>query len=115
MKQTCVCQGKTVRCGVEAKKALAGLIGNKSVFCESSGRDVYGRLLAECFVTVNNEKISLNLQMIRAGMAVAFSKNDDSLLLEESEALRQKKGFWNCEKFEMPSDFRKSGQKERSI
>ena len=115
MKQTCVCQGKTTACGVEAKKALEGFIGNNAVSCVPSGRDVYGRLLAECFVTIDNKKISLNLQMIRSGLAVTFSKDDETLLLEESEALRQKKGFWNCERFEMPKAFRKSAQKDRSI
>ena len=115
MKQTCVCRGKTTKCGVEAKKALTDLIGTKKVSCVSSGRDVYGRLLAECFVTAGKEKISLNTMMIRSGMAVTFSKKDEALLIEESEALRQKKGIWGCERFEMPSDFRKSAHRDRSI
>ena len=114
-KQTCVCNGKKTKCGVEAKKALSGFIGKKSVSCIPSERDTYGRLLAECFITVGKEKISLNALMIREGMAVVISKRDEALLIEESNALRAKKGVWGCERFEMPSDYRKSVQRERSI
>ncbi|MBR4126731.1 MAG: thermonuclease family protein [Alphaproteobacteria bacterium] len=114
-KQTCVCNGKKTKCGVEAKKALSGFIKKKNVSCFSSGRDTYGRLLAECFITAGNEKISLNALMIREGMAVVTSKHDETLLIEESNALREKKGVWGCEKFEMPAGFRKSAQRERSI
>ena len=111
MKQTCLCEGEERKCGVEAKKALIGIIGEKRVSCDSSGRDVYGRLLAECFITDGGEKISLNRMMVRAGMAVVFSKKDESLLIEEADALRERNGIWGCEKFEMPADFRKSVRK----
>ena len=114
-KQTCVCGGKKTKCGVKAKKTLSGFIEKRNVSCVSSERDIYGRLLAECFITVGKEKISLNTLMIREGMAIVISKHDETLLIEESNAIHAKKGVWGCEKFEMPSDFRKSVQRERSI
>lgn len=115
MTQTCLCQGKETNCGVQAKQALSDFIGKNSVSCKASERDVYGRLLAECFVTFNKEKISLNTLMVRAGMAVVFSKNDETLLYEEAKAIREKKGFWKCERFQMPAEFRKAAQNKRSI
>ena len=115
IKQICLCHGKKIKCGVRSKKALSGFIGSNKVSCVSSGRDIYGRLLAECFVTVDNEKISLSRLMVRAGMAVVVSKEDEALLSEESKAIREKAGVWGCEGFQMPSDFRKSFQKSRSI
>ena len=108
MKQTCVCNGKTEKCGVHAKRALLDFIGEKKVSCIPSGRDIYGRPVAECFVTENGEKISLNFLMVHAGMAVVTSKRDEALMIEESNAIREKKGVWGCEKFEMPADFRKN-------
>ena len=113
--QICTCQGKQVKCGVQAKNVLLDLIGTKTVSCEPSGRDIYGRLLAECFIPVNGEKTSLNTLMVQTGMAFVISKRDEALLTEESNAINQKKGIWGCERFQMPSDFRKSGQRERSF
>ena len=115
MKQTCVCKGKTEKCGVKAKRALVDFIATKSVSCVPAERDVYGRLLAECLITLDDEKISLSRFMVREGRAVVISKQDEDLLIEESNAIREKKGVWGCEKFEMPADYRKSVHKARSI
>jgi len=113
--QICTCKGKQIKCGVESKSVLADLIGLNRVFCKSSQRDIYGRLLADCFITKNGNEISLNALMVRAGAAVVTSKSNAVLLREESNAIRQKKGIWGCEDFQMPSDFRKSVQNNRSI
>lgn len=107
MSQTCICNKKEINCGLKAKKALIGFIGSNKVSCSSEGRDIYGRLIAECHINVNGERTSLNTLMARNGMAVVISKNDEALLLEESKAIQQKTGFWECEKFEIPADFRK--------
>ena len=113
--QICTCKEKRVKCGIKSKNILIDLIGSNTVSCQSSQRDIYGRLLAECFITKNGNKISLNVLMVRAGAAVVISKSNGTLLQEESNALRQKKGIWGCEDFQMPSDFRKSVQNNRSI
>lgn len=105
--QTCICNKKEVKCGLKAKDALFDFIGSRKVFCSSEDRDVYGRLIGECHINSDGKKTSLNSLMVRNGMAVVISKNDENLLLEESEAIRQKTGFWGCEKFEIPADFRK--------
>ena len=106
LKQNCLCKGKTVRCGLAARKELHRLIGSETVFCETSGRDLYGRLLAECFIWKNHEKINLNELMIKHGLAMA--KYSKRFLLPESEAISNRRGFWDCEGFEDPSFFRKT-------
>lgn len=108
MGQTCVCDGEETKCGEKSKKALFELIGSNTVSCEPSGRDFYGRLIAECFIPVDGRKTSLNILMARTGMAVVISKKDEALLVEESNAIREKRGIWGCEKYELPADFRKN-------
>src|SRR5690606_17174665 len=46
--QTCIRAGEAYPCGREARDALARLVGDAPVECESRGRDRYGRLLARC-------------------------------------------------------------------
>ena len=106
--QTCVCKGEEIKCGLRSKEALLGFIGSNTVSCEPSGRDIYGRLIAECFIPVDGKKTSLNMLMARAGMAIVISKKDEALLSEEAKAIREKKGVWGCEKFDLPADFRKN-------
>lgn len=106
LKQTCLCNGKKVECGAQAKKALRDFIGSATVLCETRGRDLYGRLIGECFIRTDGEKNSLNEMMIRNGFAVA--KYSDRFLIQESEAVKNKRGFWACEVFEDPAFFRKT-------
>ena len=106
--QTCTCGGEEIKCGEKSKQTLFDLIGSNKVSCDPSGRDIYGRLIAECFITAGGKKTSLNHLMARTGMAVVISKKDEKLLLEEAGAIRMKKGIWGCEKYELPADFRKN-------
>ncbi|MBR1778253.1 MAG: thermonuclease family protein [Alphaproteobacteria bacterium] len=108
MSQLCLCKGEQVKCGVKSKEALYKFIGSNKVSCEPSGRDFYGRLIAECFIQADGQKTSLNTLMIRSGMAIVISKHDEPLLLEEIKAIQQKVGFWACEGFEDPAAFRKT-------
>ena len=110
MRQTCICQGKETNCGIKAKDALFRFIGSNTVSCEPKGRDFYGRLIAECFININGQKTSLNTLMVQDGMAVVISKHDERLLSKEAEAISRKKGFWGCERFELPSNFRKKAR-----
>lgn len=104
--QNCLCKGQTVKCGIQAKKALHRFIGSNTVLCETNGRDFYGRLIGECFIQVNGRKVSLNEMMIQNGLAMA--KYTDQFLIQESEAIRNRRGFWACEGFEDPLSFRKT-------
>ena len=81
-------------------------IGSNTVLCETNGRDFYGRLIGECFIQVNGRKVSLNEMMIQNGLAMA--KYTDQFLIQESEAISNRRGFWACEGFEDPLSFRKT-------
>ncbi len=106
LKQDCICGGKTVKCGIQAKQELYRLIDSHTVLCEATQRDYYGRLIAECFIERDGAKISLNAMMIKEGFAMASRYNHDFLILE-SEAIQSRRGFWKCEFFQDPSFFRK--------
>lgn len=106
LRQKCLCGGKTVKCGIQAKRELYRMIDSKTVLCEATQRDYYGRLIAECFIERGGKKISLNAMMIKKGFAMASRYNPDFLILE-SEALRTRQGFWKCEFFQDPASFRK--------
>lgn len=105
--QTCVCKGETVPCGRIATEKLFQMIGSNTVVCETRDRDFYGRLLGECFVTENGERINLNRRMVETGLAVA-SRYDALYWDQERDAVQEKRGFWACEGFENPADFKKS-------
>ncbi len=105
LKQDCLCKGQKVKCGLQARDALYELIGTGTVLCETTGQDFYGRWLAECFIQPNGKKISLNEMMIKNGWAMA--KYTDKFLIQEAEAIKNKRGFWKCEGFEDPKSFRK--------
>lgn len=78
------------RCGEEATRHLARLIGTHPVICEDLGLDKYGRTLGRCFAgTVN-----LNAEMVRSGYAWAFVRYSKSYVAQEAEAKRALAGIW---------------------
>lgn len=109
LKQTCLCKGQKVKCGIQAKKALYDFIGSDTVVCETKERDFYRRWLGECFIQSDGKKISLNEMMIKNGLAMA--KYTDRFLASEDEAVKNRRGFWGCEGFEDPKSFRSRHQR----
>jgi micrococcal nuclease len=76
-------------------------------------RDRYGRMVAEVFL--GNQ--SINLQMVKDGQAVVYSKyldscaaTKDQYIKAEAEAKRKRLGFWNQDNPVMPWDFRRKGR-----
>ena len=104
--QSCVCEGKKVKCGEQATRALTDFIGSDTVFCEGDKRDRYGRLTAECFIRRDGEKINLNRWMVAEGHAVAYRHFSKKFVPDEELAKADKKGLWNCS-FELPWQYRK--------
>ena len=93
---------KKIPCGVLAKKALLKKIGNNVPMCIIEGKDVYKRILAECFV---NGK-SLSRFLVRNGYAFAYRKYSRKFIEDERFARANKLGLWSM-KFEYPWKFRK--------
>ena len=102
LNQYCFKDEKKILCGVLAKKALVKKIGNKVPKCVIEGKDIYKRILAECFV---NEK-SLSKFLVRNGYAFAYRKYSKKFIQDEEFARKNKLGLWSM-KFDYPWEFRK--------
>ena len=102
LNQYCFKDEKKILCGVLAKKALLKKIGNKIPKCVIEGKDIYKRILAECFI---NEK-SLSKFLVRNGYAFAYRKYSKKFIQDEEFARKNKLGLWSM-KFDYPWKFRK--------
>jgi endonuclease YncB( thermonuclease family) len=98
-RQTCRREAREWRCGEDAKRELARLIGNVPVRCDVHSKDQHGRYLATCF---SKAGANLNQQMVASGMAVAFGAYER----EEREARAARRGLWGSE-FEKPKEWRR--------
>lgn len=99
--QTCTRGGQEYACGIEATRALSGLIAGRVVNCHGRQRDRYARPLVNCWVG----DLDLNADMVRSGWAVAeFSTmyNVDEALAREARV-----GAW-AGSFMRPKDWRKA-------
>ncbi len=102
LNQYCFKNGKKILCGVLAKKALVKKIGNKVPKCVIEGKDIYKRILAECFIN----KKSLSKFLVRNGYAFAYRKYSKKFIQDEEVARKNKLGLWSM-KFDYPWEFRK--------
>ena len=103
LKQTCLQGDQEILCGMSAKMLLVKKIGNNTLKCIKEGKDVYKRILAECFV--NGE--SLSKFLVRSGYAFAYRKYSTKFIEDENFAKANKLGMWTM-KFQYPWDFRKT-------
>ena len=77
-------------CGVKATEALREIIGSKSVDCNISGLDRYGRSLGTCFV----DGVDIGREMVRDGWASAFVRYSKRYVDDEAAARTVKAGMW---------------------
>tara|TARA_A100001015_G_scaffold319896_1_gene444362 strand:+ start:1028 stop:1576 length:549 start_codon:yes stop_codon:yes gene_type:complete len=104
-KQNCYDKDNIVYpCGLEATSFLKKLIGGKEIYCLYSKKDIYERVLGECFLG----SLNINNEMVKNGMAVIYSYNRASKELIDSRqyAKDNKLGLWQGS-FEIPRDYRK--------
>jgi endonuclease YncB( thermonuclease family) len=102
LKQICSKESQKIFCGMLAKKLLIKKIGDEIPKCVREGKDVYDRVLAECFV--NGE--SLSSFLVRSGYAFAYRKYSKKFIKDEEFAKKNKLGIWSM-KFQYPWEFRK--------
>jgi endonuclease YncB( thermonuclease family) len=102
--QRCMKNGESWGCGAAATDQLSRFVTGKQVRCESVGKDEYGRTLGRCMVGMND----INRTMVGMGYAVAFRRYSSDYVSAEGSAKVNKRGIW-AGTFEMPSDFRHSG------
>ena len=101
IKQTCIASEGKVACGKISKDTLIAKVTNNKISCTDEGKDVYGRVLGECFV--NGQ--SLSSYLVREGFAFAYRKYSNKYIKDEEYAKSNKHGMWSME-FEYPWDFR---------
>jgi len=77
-----------------AKEKLGALLTGQVLRVSVTGRDRYGRLLADVFTPGNDS--SVNLRLISRGLAWHFTKysTDPSLQKAEQDARLHKRGLW---------------------
>jgi endonuclease YncB( thermonuclease family) len=93
-------------CGTEVRDQLTRLIGGHSVHCDDLGPDKTFRRRRAGLCTVEGDNLSLNLQLVRQGLALSVEGLGKVQLSEEANAARDaKRGLWKgC--FAAPQDFR---------
>jgi len=86
----------------EAREALEGLAANKTVELRFGGRraDRHGHLLAQVFVVSGDERLWLQDELVRQGLARVYSLPDaractPELLASEREARAERRGLWS--------------------
>jgi endonuclease YncB( thermonuclease family) len=101
------CPEKGQAFGTRAKEFASSLVFGQTVTVHSTGRDRYGRTIAD---VVLPDGRSLNQELVKAGMAWwyrAYSK-DKTLESLESEARSQKRGLWSDAHPVAPWEWRRS-------
>ncbi|MCJ8139327.1 thermonuclease family protein [Falsirhodobacter halotolerans] len=102
MAQTCTFGARDWSCGVEARDALAAMIGDHPLSCEKRDTDRYGRTVATC----SANGISVNTWMVRNGWALAYRQYGGAIYDANERAARdEKRGIWASE-FTAPWDWR---------
>ncbi|MFZ9469526.1 MAG: thermonuclease family protein [Rickettsiales bacterium] len=92
-------------CGINSRDFLQKLIAGKKVRCTYASKDKYDRFLGICYL----EKLSINAEIIKNGMAVIYNFTESSAEMNalENQAKASKIGIWQGS-FELPKDYRKS-------
>ncbi len=101
-------KGKEWRCGQKAALALADQIARKTVNCQQTDTDRYGRVVADCYLGRQN----LNRWMVREGLAVAYRKYSTAYVEAEDLARVKRRGIWGGH-FDMPWEWR--ARKQSSV
>lgn len=83
----------TWNCGLDARRALARLIGHSEVSCVETTIDKYGRTVARCRA---GEK-DLGAEMVRQGHAWAFVRYSTDYVEIEKEARAARRGIWQAD------------------
>ena len=102
--QSCTKNGQEWSCGTAAAEQLSRLVTGKHVVCVSVGVDAHKRVLGRCMAGATD----VNRTMVALGYAVAFRRYSSDYVSAEETAKVNKRGIW-AGKFQMPSDFRHSG------
>lgn len=103
-RQSCrAADGKEWRCGPEARKALAALIGKGGLACELHATDNFGRAVSTCSVKGVED---LGAALVARGWAVSGDgEREGDYVAEQHAAQAAKRGIWRG-RFERPALWR---------
>jgi endonuclease YncB( thermonuclease family) len=85
-------------CGKLSHDALKQLVSRQTTECHPIKKDLYQRVLADCFVDGDN----LAEMMVRDGWAFAYSQYSQDFVDEERRARKERIGIWQADKPEPP-------------
>ncbi len=91
-------------CGQLSRGALKELVANKSTTCHPIKKDVYRRVLANCYTDEGN----IAEMMVENGWAFAYSRYSEEFSDEEAMARHYKRGIWQAENVTPPWLHRKN-------
>lgn len=99
--QTCIAGDRRWHCGEYASRALADLIGSRTVDCKETARDRYGRIVAVCRLGLTD----LSAWLAAEGWAVAYRRYSTAYVSHEHSARSTRRGIWRG-RFVLPWDWR---------
>lgn len=103
MEQRCERDGVSYDCGVAARDALARILGDGALQCDSHGEDRYRRRLVRCR---NAAGADIGAAMVAQGWALAYRRYATDYVAAENSARSRRKGLW-AGQFEPPWDWRR--------
>lgn len=96
-------EGGEWRCGVEARKALAALVGKGELVCEAHATDNFGRAVSSCSVEGVDDLAAV---LVAEGWAVSGDGDrEGDYVVEQRAAQQAKRGIWRGS-FERPAQWR---------
>lgn len=111
--QTCTKDGEPYACGAVAIAFARQLVQGRRVECVSDDLDRHRRIVATCWTVGKDgrrEGESINVQLVRQGWAIAFTRYSTAYIKHEREAREAKRGLWSGE-FELPEDVRQAARR----
>lgn len=104
-RQSCTLSGVGWPCGQNAARILTSVTDGQVVTCKGNRRDRYGRLLAVCYVGVDD----LNARMVREGWALAYRRYGSDYVPQEVQARSAGSGIWQGQ-FVEPWEWRRQSR-----
>jgi endonuclease YncB( thermonuclease family) len=103
--QSCTLSGVGWPCGQNAARMLTSVTNGQVVTCKGNRRDRYGRLIAVCYVGVDD----LNARMVRDGWALAYRRYGSDYVPQEVQARSAGSGIWQGQ-FVEPWEWRRQSR-----
>lgn len=83
--------GHRWNCGKAAATALQQAIGKRTISCNGTERDKYGRLLAAC----RRGREDIGAYLVNRGLALAYLRYEDTYEEQQQTAKKYRRGIWS--------------------